>query len=55
MKPLDKPLEMILKKTTEKHVKYAQAVFTPLNVGTNVRSFLFFAYLGDPSMTVSGG
>lgn len=27
-----KPLEMILKKTTERHAKYTKAVLTPLNL-----------------------
>jgi len=32
-----KPLEVILKKTAEKHAKYAKAVLTPLCFGTKVR------------------
>ena len=37
MKPLDKPLEIILKKTTEKHVKSTDAVIALLNFRTKVR------------------
>jgi hypothetical protein len=41
---------MILKKTTEKHVKYAQTVLTSLNFGADGRYFLLFRFPGDTSL-----
>jgi hypothetical protein len=42
-----KQLEMLLKKTAAKHVKYTQAVVASSNLRTNVRPFLALRYLGD--------
>lgn len=53
MRPLYKPLKMILKKTAPKHAKSAHTVLTPLNVGIQVRYPLLFAYPGDTSFTAS--
>jgi hypothetical protein len=52
MKPLDKPLEIILKKTTEKHGKTTHAVLARLNCGTKVGYFLVDASPGDTSTRI---
>jgi DNA-binding GntR family transcriptional regulator len=44
----------MIEPTTEKHVKYAQAVLTSLNFRTDVRSFLLFRFPADTSYRGGG-